>query len=60
MIGWIVEKTSSCGTRRYWSRFRLITALVSRNRPHGILRSAISGAAVATWIALMPCLLAGP
>ena len=34
MIGWIVENTSSCGTRRYWSRFRLITAPVSRRRPH--------------------------
>ncbi len=57
MIGWIVEKTNNCGIRRYWRRFRLITVLVSRSRPHGIRRSARSP--VATWIALMLFLLAG-
>ena len=59
MIGWTVEKTSSCGTRMYWSRFRLITALVSRSRPIGIRRSMTSRSIV-TWAVLMPFLLAGP
>ena len=59
MIGWIVEKTSSCGTRRYCRRLRLITATVSRTRLIGMRRSATS-CPTTTWAVLMPSLPSGP
>jgi hypothetical protein len=37
MTGWIVEKTTSCGWRIQWRRFRPVSAAMSRSASPGLM-----------------------